>query len=285
MHPQILALLTAFAYAGCFVATRRGLVYSTPITATYAAVFVNTILLWMILLLTQGIPDTPWLPVALFAAAGLLQLGTRLCAYTGVAYLGASVSSTIQSTNPLISTALAILWLHEAVTPAILLGTGAVVLGVGLISWHRDRQHAYRWWYLLFPLGAAFTAGLNHPLRRYALTISDEPLYFAAIMGLSALVPMLLYLVYEPVRRRIVLDRRALPYFALTGVLEAMGIWVLIRALGSGRVVIVAPMVSTAPLWVLLGTLIFSRDIERVSLRTALAAISVVGGAVAILTA
>ena len=80
-------------------------------------------------------------------------------------------------------------------------------------------------------------------------------------MGLFALLPMLLSLVYEPARHRLVLDRRALPYFALTGVFEAVGIWMLVGALSSGRVVIVAPMVSTAPLWVLLGTLIFSRDI------------------------
>jgi DME family drug/metabolite transporter len=283
MSPQILGLMTAALYAGCFVATRRGLVYSTPITAAYVAVAVNTVVLSTLLLATRGIPDVAWLPVFLFIAAGLLQLGTRLCAYTGVAHLGASITSTIQATNPLIGTTLAVIWLGEVVTPVILLGTGAVVFGVTLISWRPERHQLYHWWYVLFPLGAALTAGVNHPLRRYAMTLANEPLFFAAIMGAAALVPMLLYLVNQGTRRHIVLHPRAIPYFAATGIFEAVGIWLLITALSTGRVVIVAPMVATAPLWVLLATMIFSRDIERINLRTALAAVSVVAGIVVIL--
>lgn len=285
MSPQVLGLMTAALYAGCFVATRRGLVHSTPMTAAYVAVAVNTAVLSALILVTRSIPDVPWLPVLLFVAAGLLQLGTRLCAYTGVGHLGASITSTIQATNPLIGTALAVVWLGEAVTPILLLGTGAVVLGVTLISWRPERHQAYHWWYLLFPLGAAFTAGLNHPLRRYAMTLANEPLFFAAVMGAAALIPMLLFLVNKRARQAIVLDRRALPYFAATGVFEAVGIWLLITALSTGRVVIVAPMVATAPLWVLLGTLIFARDIERINTRTACAAVSVVAGIAVILMA
>jgi hypothetical protein len=45
MSPQILALMTALANAGCFVSARRGLVYSTPMTAAYVAVVVNTTVL------------------------------------------------------------------------------------------------------------------------------------------------------------------------------------------------------------------------------------------------
>ena len=283
MSPQLLALLTAIAYAGCFVATRRGLVYSTPLTAAYVAVTVNTVVLWALVLISRGIPEVPWLPVCLFIVAGLLQLGTRLCAYTGVAHLGASITSTIQATNPLIGTALAVVWLGESVTPAILLGTAAVVFGVVSISWRPARHQRYRWWYLLFPLGAAFTAGLNHPLRRYAMLWANEPLFFAAVMGAAALVPMFIYMINKRARRAIVLHPRAIPYFAATGIFEAVGIWILITALSTGRVVIVAPMVATAPLWVLLGTLIFSRDIERVNLRTTLAAVSVVTGIAVIL--
>ena len=282
MTPQFLALVTSFFYAGCFLATRRGLVYSTPATAAYVALVVNTTILSVIVFLTGGIPDVPLLATACFVVGGWLQLGTRLFAYHGVARLGASVTSTVQATNPLFGTALAVLFLHETVTPLLLFGTGSVVLGVVLLSWNPGQQQTYRTWELLFPVVAALTAGINHPIRRYGLTLANEPLFLSAVMGASALTPLLLNLVNPRARQNIVFDRRAMPYFLATGVFEAIGIWSLVAALGLGKVVVVGPIVCVAPLWVLLGTLLFSRDIEQVKLRTGVATLFVITGIVVI---
>lgn len=282
MTPQFLALVTSFFYAGCFLATRRGLVYSTPSTAAYVALAVNTAILWTIVFLTGGIPAIPLLATACFVVGGWLQLGTRLFAYHGVARLGASVTSTVQSTNPLFGTALAVIFLHETVTPLLLFGTGSVVFGIVLLSWKPQQQTTYRTWELIFPLAAALTAGVNHPIRRYGLTIGNEPLFLSAVMGLSALAPLLVNLASPRARQNIVFDRRAMPYFLATGVFEAVGIWALVAALGIGNVVVVGPIVCVAPLWVLLGTLLFSRDIEQVNLQTGIATVFVITGIVAI---
>ena len=282
MSPQFLALVTSFFYAGCFLATRRGLVYSTPATAAYVALTVNSAILWVIVFMTGGIPAIPLLATACFVLGGWLQLGTRLFAYHGVARLGASVTSTVQSTNPLFGTALAVIFLHETVTPLLLFGTGSVVFGIVLLSWNPGQQKTYRTWELIFPLAAALTAGVNHPIRRYGLTIGNEPLFLSAVMGVSALSPMVLNLVNPRARENVVFDRRAMPYFLVTGVFEAVGIWSLVAALGIGNVVVVGPIVCVAPLWVLLGTLLFSRDIEQVTLRTGIATIFVIAGIVAI---
>jgi hypothetical protein len=37
------------------------------------------------------------------------------------------------------------------------------------------------------PIGAAYLTGLNHPMRRYALGLSNEPLFFSALMGFASL--------------------------------------------------------------------------------------------------
>ena len=282
MSPQFLALVTSFFYAGCFLATRRGLMYSTPATAAYVALAVNTAILWTIVFLTGGAPAVPLIATGCFVAGGLIQLGTRLFAYHGVARLGASVTSTVQSTNPLFGTALAVIFLHETVTPLLLFGTGSVVFGIVLLSWTPQQQKTYRTWELIFPFGAALTAGVNHPIRRYGLTIANEPLFLSAVMGAAALTPLLLNLANPRARERIVFDRRAMPYFLVTGVFEAVGIWSLVKALGIGNVVVVGPIVCVAPLWVLLGTLLFSRDIEQVNIRTGIATVFVIAGIVAI---
>ena len=150
MTSQFLALVTSVFYAGCFLATRRGMIYSTPTTAAYVALSVNTVILWTVLFLTRGVPAVPLLATACFVAGGLIQLGTRLFAYNGVARLGASVTSTVQATNPLFGTALAVLFLHENLTPFLLFGTGAVVFGIVLLSWRPQPQQTYRTWELVF---------------------------------------------------------------------------------------------------------------------------------------
>ncbi len=282
MSPQFLALVTSFFYAGCFLATRRGLVYSTPATAAYVALTVNSAILWAIVFMTGGIPAIPLLATACFVAGGWIQLGTRMFAYHGVARLGASVTSTVQATNPLFGTALAVIFLHETVTPLLLFGTGSVVFGIVQLSWKPQQQTTYRTWELIFPLAAALTAGVNHPIRRYGLTLANEPLFLSAVMGISALSPMVFNLMNPRARANIVFDRRAMPYFLVTGVFEAVGIWSLVKALGIGNVVVVGPIVCVAPLWVLLGTLLFSRDIEQVNLRTGVATLFVITGIVAI---
>ena len=282
MTPQFLALVTSFFYAGCFLATRRGLVYSTPATAAYVALTVNSTILWAIVFATGGVPAVPLLAILCFIVGGWLQLGTRMFAYHGVARLGASVTSTVQATNPIFGTALAVIFLHEALTPFIVFGTGSVVFGITLLSWNPRQQATYKTWELIFPVIAALTAGVNHPIRRYGLTLANEPLFLSAVMGVSALAPMLLNLVNPRARENIVFDRRAMPYFLATGVFEAIGIWSLVKALGVGHVVVVGPIVCVAPLWVLLGTLLFSRDIEQVNLRTGVATIFVITGIVAI---
>jgi drug/metabolite transporter (DMT)-like permease len=66
------------------------------------------------------------------------------------------------------------------------------------------------------------------------------------------------------------------------GVFETLGIVLVIAALSTGPVVIVSPIVATSPLWILLGTWLFLRGIERLALRTIIGALCVVAGTVAI---
>lgn len=280
MPVQITSLTTALFYATCLIFIRRGLRYSTPLTGTCVSVTIHSVSLSAAILLGTGIPDVSPVPVLLFLVVGVFQLGTRLAAYTGIEKIGASRSSTIQATSPLISAALGILFLHEHPTPGIAIGTVLVVTGI-LFVVRRPHNSApdYRWWHLCYPLAAAFFTGVNHPIRRYALLIDNYPLFFAAFMGVAAWIAVALYLACSPrARSRLVWDRRSLPLFAAAGVFETMAIWMLIISLGSGAVIIVAPITATYPLWVTLGTALFSRAYEVVNWRTAVAAAFVVAG-------
>jgi drug/metabolite transporter, DME family len=224
-----------------------------------------------------------WISVGLFGIVGVSQLGVRLLAYTGVLKIGASRSSALQSINPLISATIAIVVLEESATLLTIVGTLLVVTGVILVSWKAEQELlSFRWWHLLLPVGAAILSGVNHPMRRYALSLSNEPLFFSAFMGFVTLLAFGGYMTISPHEPRLVWDRRALWPFACTGIFETFSIFLIITALSIGPVVVIAPIVSTYPVWSLIGAKLFLRDVERIGLRATVGILSVVAGTAAI---
>jgi drug/metabolite transporter (DMT)-like permease len=186
LPPQLIALGAALSYAISGIAARRGMRYSTPITVTLVSVAMHAVTLWAAVLMTGGIPSVSWWVLFLFALTGTLQPIIRLFTYAGIFYGAASRGTTLRSAHPLFSTGLAILFLGEQVSFLVIVGTFLIVAGITLISWQPETQKlSFRWWYIAYPLGAAFLAGVSHPLRRYALSLANEPLYLAAVAGSS----------------------------------------------------------------------------------------------------
>jgi DME family drug/metabolite transporter len=283
MSPQALALVTSISYAGALICSRLGLKYSTPTTVTLVSILVQNLVLWTAVFFLSGIPPVSWVSVTLFGIVGVFQLGVRLLAYTGVLKIGASRSSALQSINPLISFTIAIVVLKESATVLTLAGTLLVVAGVVLVSWRAEQELlSFRWWHLLLPIGAAILSGVNHPMRRYALSLSNEPLFFSAFMGFVTLIAFAGYMTISSQEPRLVWDRRALWPFVCTGIFETFSIFLIIKALSIGPVVVIAPIAATYPVWSLIGAKLFLKDVERIGLKAAVGILSVVAGTVAI---
>jgi drug/metabolite transporter (DMT)-like permease len=280
---QLIALVAAVSYAISGIAAKRGLRYSTPVTVTLVSVAIHAVVLWIALLIFRGVPVVSWWVLFLFVLSGLLQPILRFLTYAGIHYVGAAAGTTLRGAHPLFSTTLAILFLGEPLNPLIVLGTIAIVAGVALISWQGNkRQASFRWWHLAYPLSAAFLAGVSHPLRRYTLKLANEPLYLAAVIGIVALPWLVSATLLPGQNQKPVWNRRAIGPFVIAGALETLGILLGIIALSIGQVVVVSPIIATSPLWIVLGSWIFLRDIERLTLRTLFGAICVVAGTIAI---
>ena len=283
MPPQLIALIASISYALSSITARQGLRYSTPITVTCVSLIVHTITLWAAVFLTGGIPKVPLIAVLLFVIAGILQPVIRFFTYTGIYHIGASRSGTLRSIHPLFSAIIAITILSEEAGIAVIAGTFVIVIGVILISWQREGwPSSFRRWHLLFPLAAALLAGIVHPIRRYALAVSNHPLFFTALVGIVSLTCLGGYLVFPTNTQRLVWNRKALWPFLTAGLFETLGILMVITALSLGPVVIVSPIVAISPMWILLGTVIFLRGIERVTARTTLGTFCVIAGTIAI---
>jgi drug/metabolite transporter, DME family len=280
---QCFALSTAICYAAALVSSRLGLRSSTPDTVTLVSILVQNVTLWSAVFLTGGIPTVSWVAVGIFCIVGTFQMGVRLFAYTGVLKIGASRSSALQSVSPLISASIAIAVLREPATSLIIAGTLLVVGGIVLVSWKSERElPSFRWWHLLLPVGAACLTGMNHPLRRYAFGLSNEPLFFSAFMGVVSFTGFLIYRTISPRKQKFQWNRGALGPFLWTGIFETLSILFIMTSLSFGRVVVVAPIAASYPVWALIGAKIFLRNVEKIKLTTILGILSVVAGTAAI---
>lgn len=280
---QWIALFTSILYASALVSARVGLRYSNPTTVTLVSILMQNLLLWAAVFLTGGVHGVPLEGILLFTVVGIFQLGVRLLAYTGVEKIGASRSSALQAVSPLIAATIAVIFLGEHASPLIISGTFLVVAGIVLISW-KPEQHFrdFQRWHLLLPICAAVLTGINHPIRRYVLILANEPLFFSALMGAVSLVGFVIYLGLSPNSPRLVWNRRAIAPFLATGLCETFSILCIITAISLGRVVVVAPIAASYPVWSLILARIFLHDVEAINWKVVAGVLSVVAGNFAI---
>lgn len=283
MTPQFLALCTALSYAAANVSVRRGLRDSSAATATLVSLIVHAVVLGSAVVLTGGAPEVAALAVGLIATTGVLQTGMRLWHYTGIEKVGTSRAVTLRSTHPIFSVIIGVTFLHEQATPAVLVGTFLVVSGIIMTSWHVDEQiSGFRWLHLLFPMVTALITGIVHPIRRYAMSIANEPLFFAALVGMISLLCFSSTLTFPAMRRRIVWNPNSLVPFIVAGVFETSAVLLMLTAFVNGPVVLVSPIAATSPIWTLLMSVVFLRDLERVNRYAVLGTVCVVAGVIAI---
>ncbi len=199
----------------------------------------------------------------IFVAVGLFRpvISANL-ALVAVRHLGPTLAATLTSTTPLFAAVLGVVLLGEILTPAIILGTAAVVLGTILPMAGGKSTRSWPLWALAFPLGAAGLRSLAHALIRMGLAFAPEPL-FAGLVAYSVSFVMALALQgWRGDLGRVDWFRPGLLWFAAAGIMHGLAVWTMNAALATTPVSIVVPLVSTTPLFtLLLGLLLFRREI------------------------
>jgi uncharacterized membrane protein len=283
MSPEVTALLASIAFALFAVFGWLGLRYSTPLTATIVSLAARTVTLGSAVAVAGGMPNYATLALIVFVGLGVLQSAISLLTFIGLEKIGTSRSQPLRNSYPLWSSVIAIGLLGERASGAVLLGTVLIVAGVVSISWKPEAAPPhYRWWHALYSTIAGLLAGVAFPLRRYGLTITNEPVFFSFVVALVSLIGTLPYTWWWRGERNLNWQTMGVVHFALSGFFEALGALLTLVALTSGRVVIVAPIVATTPLFSLLISLIFLRGKEQVTGLTIIGTLAVVAGTIAI---
>jgi uncharacterized membrane protein len=270
--PQLLALTSAFFSAVATLLIQQGLRGSNFYAGFWINVTVGAVGLWSAVLLFVPREAWDWSAVPYFIFSGVVGTAAgRLFRVAAIEKVGAPVSASILNMTPLVATGLAIVILGEHVTLPILAGTLVIVAGTILLSLS-GRYVGFAPRHLVYPFLAATCFGVVQIARKMGLSQAG-PLFDAAVNISAAMVAATTFVVATGNWRALRCDRRSLAYLIGGGIAENTGVTILIVALGFGEVSVVTPLIGTAPLFVLLMSLLFPSGRRQLGWR-------VVGGTV-----
>ncbi|MBI4490584.1 MAG: DMT family transporter [Deltaproteobacteria bacterium] len=280
MPAEIYALATAFFSALHTVLTKKGLRYSNPATAVITSLVINMVVLWGVSLLFVPLESLNSPGILIFVLVGLFQPGlTRLLTYKGIESLGVAVADPIRATTPLFSALLAILLLGESMTLPVFWATALIIAGITLLSHRGGSIQRVRFLYILYPISASLLAGFSQVLRKFGLGAVPHPFLAAAVTASSSLgVSLLTLWISGGGKETLLLNRGCLPFYLSAGVAVSIGMVSIYYALDLGKVTVVTPISSTAPLFALSLSAIFLRDVEQVTMKIVLGACLIIAG-------
>lgn len=284
MAVELIALLSGMGWATEAILVRKGGQYAPVALAVLMGFSVSVVVLWAI--------NWWFFPLSLlyspatlyFILGGLIQPGiVRLLHYTGIVRLGASRAGPVRAVAPLFAMVLAFLFLAERPGSQVYVGALLSVVGLSLVSYRREGEIEWRTIDLLFPLGAAFLTAVSQNIRKTGLLLLPNPFLAAAVTTTTALVTFLVTQALMGQFHAIRIDKRCLPFYGTASVVSTVSQLLAFTALSMGQVSVVVPLVNTNPLFVVIFSAFFLKDLEKINKLVVVGVILVVSG-VALIT-
>jgi drug/metabolite transporter (DMT)-like permease len=215
-----------------------------------------------------------------FLLTGLLAPGlAQLFFFRAIRDIGASRTSLVVGTAPLVAVAIALVALDEPARPPLLVAALAVVVGSVALGLEPERPSGFQSVGVLFALTTTVLFAARDDLLRWLAADATAPALPAAaaamLGGASTLAAVLL------VGRRVSLAavRAHGRQFVLPGLLFGASYAFLFEAYYRGRVTVVSPLVATESLFGVLFAVLLLRRSEVVGRHVVIGAALIVAGA------
>ena len=283
---EFYALANAFLFAVHNIFMKKALRYSNPATGVISSLLINIVFLWTVAFLFVPMANVTLASLLIFVGVGFFQPGlTRLLTYKGIDALGVAITDPIRASTPLFSAAMAIVFLGEEITLPIIVATLMIIGGITLLSWrHGAMKLAGSAVYLWFPIAASVLAGASQVVRKFGMAAVPHPFLAAAVTATSSLVISVLVMWYvEKTQETWKMNRQCVWWFLAAGITVSFAMTSIYHALDLGKVSVVIPLSSTAPLFSLILTALFLRGVEQVTPRIVVSTVLIVSG-VALIT-
>lgn len=275
--PFLFALTAAFLFAVGGQLQFIGLSNIDSRSGTMISIATSALFYWI--MAPFFLDSSHWVQPAvfIFVLTGLFRPSVSAnLSVAGIRHLGPTLSSTLSATAPIFGATMGVLWLGETLTWPIAMGTVGVIAAIVLLS-KRDSSARATWplWALSLPIGAAAVRSLAYVLSKIGMADIPDP-YFVGLVGFS--VSAIVTILYQFMRKKslAVQWRNKSPYwFIASGLAFGMAVMFLNTALLRGQIVSVIPIVSSAPVFsMLLSVIVFRR--EKLTARIVLAVFLVI---------
>lgn len=284
MRPEFLAILSAMGWAADSILVRKGARFSNIFGAAFISYLVTSVCLWSIITLSLSFQQLRSQALFYFMLSGLLQpLLARILHYMGITRLGVSRSGPLRGLSPLFALMLAVLFLDERPNSFVYGGTILTVVGVWFILSRQGEEREWRVFDLVFPLGAAFIAAVSQNLRKMGLLMLPNPLIGAAVTTSTSLIVFFVSLLLMGKIRLIRLQRASMPFFGSAAFIATGAQLLVFVSLSRGEVSVMVPLFNMNPLFSVIFSALFLRDLEKVTSKTFIGVILLVAG-VALIT-
>lgn len=290
----LLAILAAAGWGATNIFARLGFSSAkslSPVGGVFASMLSSLAAIALVNLVFQreALAAVSTAAILWFALIGLTTfVFARYCNFKGVELIGASRASALSAAAPLFAMLVAVVFLHERLTPVIFTGIMLIMGGLFTLSGHQENvrdsgaaaritlKRANLWGYI-FSMLSALGWGGTAALTRWGVTHLAPPLVGVLLsMTVGTLVLSL------PGIRNLKSSRMpqgsGLGFFLLAGLMSAIGTAASYGALKFLPVVVANPLANTTPLFTILYTLAFLRGWERITRRTCLGAVLVIAG-------
>ena len=265
----VLALLSAATSGFSVVLVRRHASGSNAFNVSLVITMVGMVILWPLAIALTGFDSVNVAGFALFAVSGVLSPGlVRLFYYQGLKKLGVAVNSSIYAAYPLYSALLAVLLLSEVLSVWNALGILAILVGIVFADLSINRsngQSGAGWRSFVFPILGGVTLGVSSVIRKFALDISNVPVFGVAVAYTFSFLPYALILMSSRPARKGLALKQNLRWFWVAGIGQAVTWMLAFYALSFDQVSIITPLLSIEPVFVALLAYFYLKQLETVS--------------------
>jgi uncharacterized membrane protein len=280
---ELLAICASFFWGFSYIISRVGLRHSNVLSGVFITSLSGICYSLVMSLLCIDLAVFANRAVLYFIAAGVIgPFFGRMFLYMGLDRVGASIGSPLAEIKPLYAAIGAVLFLGEGLSLSIVLGTLLIIGGVITISLEETGGQIEKKWSksdLVFPILASVCFGILHVLRKLGLNGIPVPIAGVTMQNASALLLFPLLGLTQRGRHRLALDdKRAWIIFSFSGLSMFLAQVCVFFALDLGQVIVVSPLSSLSPFFVLLLVRIFLRELEKVTWRIVLGVVLTVGG-------
>src|ERR1043166_920954 len=178
----------------------------------------------------------------------------------------------------------AVFLLGENWKPQNFLGTVLVIAGIAILSASRGGKSEWRRADIVFPVVAALAFGISTNLRKVGLTAINRPFMAAAFTAATAFLFSASLLASQGGTKALKLKRSNAPWFFAAGLANTSATLSVFHALSYGDVVVVEPLTSSNPVFSLVMSALFLRDLESITRRVVLGALCTVIGTILVVT-